>query len=80
MTGIKTIEESWIDYRDKAYPDGMHRQQSAALHKAFVAGAVSTLLTITFDIPELTEQEGVAVIDALLKESRALAEHPENIT
>jgi hypothetical protein len=71
---MKTLNEEWINFRDKAYPHGTGADQNRQLHQAFFAGAIVTLALMTVDVPALPDDEAEKAIIGLLNEAGSFCE------
>lgn len=65
-----TIKEDWERYYAMCFPDGTPEDQRIEMEAAFYGAYFAALITVT-KAAEGTEEQGCAILDALMNEARA---------
>lgn len=64
---MKTMQESWVEYRDKIYPKGISGVQNRECHQAFFCGALVIADTLN-EVTTLPDNEAEAALKKLIGE------------
>lgn len=70
---MKTLQDHWRVYRDKAYPNVMTANQNRQLHQTFFAGAWVALLEAQ-RLADLPEDTAVANLHSMIVEAETICE------
>jgi hypothetical protein len=72
---MTTVADSWTAFRNMAVPKGAGPMQTAALQRAFYAGAYFLLVSMTKDVGDdsVTEEDGIKQLEALKREIEQFA-------
>jgi hypothetical protein len=68
------VSDAWDSYRESVMPANAGETQRSECQKAFYAGAWSILMTVqAIGEPDVSEKDGMRILDGLIKECRAFA-------